>query len=120
MQRSELAKLVVTLKEEVEQLEYERTQYKEQIEIVSGESEQVETQITNSSVKANEVVVVSALIEEKVRLAEAKTTLKRQCREEKSRLDSDLEKMKIRKQKIEEDEQNITLMEIDSEFDDKN
>jgi septal ring factor EnvC (AmiA/AmiB activator) len=28
-QRSELAKLVVTLKEEVEQLEYERTQYKE-------------------------------------------------------------------------------------------
>jgi hypothetical protein len=46
--------------------------------------------------------------------------LKRQCREEKSRLDSDLEKMKIRKQKIEEDEQNITLMEIDSEFDDKN
>jgi len=38
-------------------------------------------------VKANEVVVVSALIEEKARLAEAKTTLKRQCREEKTRLD---------------------------------
>lgn len=49
-------------------------------------------------------MVVSALIEEKVRLAEAKTTLKRQCREEKARLDAELEKMRIRRQKIEEDE----------------
>jgi len=70
-------------------------------------------------VKANEVVVVSALIEEKARLAEAKTTLKRQCREEKTRLDQELEKAKIRKQKIEEDDSNTALMEIDAEYEDK-
>ena len=44
---------------------------------MTSESEQVEALINKSSVKANEVVVVSALIEEKQRLAEAKTTLKR-------------------------------------------
>jgi len=39
--------------------------------------------VANSSVKEYEVVVVSALIEEKARLAEAKIALKKNCREEK-------------------------------------
>ena len=35
-------------------------------------------------------------------------------------MDQELEKMKVRKQKIQEDEQNDALMEIDAEFEDKN
>lgn len=93
----------------MEQLEYEKTQYSEQIEIVSKESEQIEAQINSSTVKANEVVVVSALIEEKVRLAEEKAKLKKNCREEKARLDQELERIKVRRQKIEEDEQSAQL-----------
>lgn len=93
----------------MEQLEYEKTQYSEQIEIVSKESEQIEAQINSSTVKANEVVVVSALIEEKVRLAEEKAKLKKNCREEKTRLDQELERIKVRRQKIEEDEQSAQL-----------
>lgn len=49
-------------------------------------------------------MVVSALIEEKARLAEAKIALKKTCREEKARLDQELEKIKARRLKIEEDE----------------
>jgi hypothetical protein len=70
-------------------------------------------------VKANEVVVVSALIEEKARLAESKATLKKNCREEKARLDAELERIKIRRQKIEDDEQSAQLLEIDAEFESK-
>jgi len=44
---------------------------------------QVYIQINNNSVKANEVTVVSVLIEEKSRLAEEKAVLKKNCREEK-------------------------------------
>lgn len=57
------------------------------MQIITVEAEQAETQISNSSVKEYEVVVVSALIEEKARLAEAKIALKKNCREEKGRLD---------------------------------
>ena len=44
---------------------------------------QVYIQINNNSVKANEVTVVSALIEEKSRLPEEKAFFKKNCREEK-------------------------------------
>ena len=52
-----------------------------------------------------------------MRLAESKATLKKNCREEKSRLDAELERIKVRRQKIEEDEQSAQLLEIDAEFD---
>ncbi len=70
--------------------------------------------------KEYEVVVVSALIEEKARLAEAKVALKKNCREEKARLDQELERIKARRVKIEEDEQSSALHEIDQEFEQKN
>jgi hypothetical protein len=57
------------------------------LQIITVEADQAEAQISNSSVKEYEVVVVSALIEEKARLAEAKIALKKNCREEKGRLD---------------------------------
>lgn len=57
---------------EVEQLEYERGQYKEKIDEVSKETGDLDEEITSASVKEHEIVVVSALIEEKTRLAEAK------------------------------------------------
>ena len=79
--------MVVTLQNEVDQLTYEKSQYVEQLTITNQEAEQAEAKIANSSVKEYEVVVVSALIEEKVRLAEAKVQLKKNCREEKTRLD---------------------------------
>jgi len=41
-QRDEYQKLVVTLKDDVEQLEYERQQYNEQIEKTEKETSQVE------------------------------------------------------------------------------
>ena len=85
---------------------YERQQYNEQINITSQEQEQVDNQLHNSSVKANEVVVVSALIEEKARLNEQRVALKKNCKEEKARLEQELEKAKARRAKIEEDEQN--------------
>jgi len=84
---------VSTIAAEVEQLEYERGQYKEKIVEVTQESETLEQQITKSSLKEHEIVVVSALIEEKARLAEAKAQLKKSCKEEKERLDEQLVKM---------------------------
>ena len=71
--RDELQGLVATLGGEVEQLEYERGQYQEKIAEVNAEVEAAEAQINASSVKEHETVVVSALIEEKARLAEAKS-----------------------------------------------
>ena len=91
--REELKAQVSTIAAEVEQLEYERGQYKEKIVEVTQESETLEQQITKSSLKEHEIVVVSALIEEKARLAEAKAQLKKSCKEEKERLDEQLVKM---------------------------
>lgn len=73
----------------------------------------------NASVKANEVVVVTSLIEEKSRLDEQKKQLKKNCKEEKARLDAELEKAKQRRLKIEDDDQNQQLMEIEAEYDEK-
>jgi len=60
------------------------------------------------------------LIEEKARLNEQRVALKKNCKEEKARLEQELEKAKARRAKIEEDEQNAQLLEIEAEFDDKN
>ena len=58
------------------------------------EGEQLKTKIAEASVKEHEIVVVSALIEEKARLAESKQQLKKSCKEEKAKLDEQLERMK--------------------------
>ena len=84
---------MTTLTGEVEQLDYERGQYKEKIVEVTTEADQLDNKVTDSSVKEHEIVVVSALIEEKARLAEAKTQLKKSCKEEKTRLEEQLAKM---------------------------
>jgi hypothetical protein len=60
------------VKEEVSQLEYEKTQYKEEISQVTKEATVLETQIESSHVKEHEIMAVTALIEEKARLAEDK------------------------------------------------
>ena len=61
-----------TLTGEVENLDYEKGQYKEKITEFNEEVEQIEAQTAQSSVQEHEIVVVSALIEEKARLAESK------------------------------------------------
>ena len=79
--------MVQTLESEVEQLDYAKWQYVEKISEVNTEVEAAESQINESRVKEHEIVVVSALIEEKGRLAEEKSHLKKTCREEKAKLD---------------------------------
>ena len=66
-------------------------------------------QINASSVKEHETVVVSALIEEKARLAEAKSQLKKSCREEKAKLDEQLQRMQQRRDAIEQEEHAAVL-----------
>lgn len=61
-------------------------------------------------------MVVTALIEEKTRLAEEKLQLKKNCREEKSKIEGELEKMRKRREDIEKDEHAKILKEIDTEF----
>jgi len=65
-------------------------------------------------------MAVTALIEEKARLATEKQQLKRKCKEEKKRLDEDLERTKRRKEDLEQDEHAAALREIDAEFDQEN
>ena len=89
-QRDELAQMVQTLEGEVEQLDYAKSQYVDKIAEVNTEVEAAESQINESRVKEHEIVVVSALIEEKGRLAEEKSQLKKTCREEKAKLDEQL------------------------------
>ena len=79
--------MVQTLEGEVEQLDYAKMQYVEKISEVNTQVEAAESQINESRVKEHEIVVVSALIEEKGRLAEEKSQLKKTCREEKAKLD---------------------------------
>lgn len=49
-------------------------------------------------------MVVTTLIEEKQRLQDEKLALKKSCRDEKSRLDQELEKMKKRREDMEKEE----------------
>ena len=68
---------------------------------MTTEADELDNQVTSSSVKEHEIVVVSALIEEKARLAEAKVQLKKSCKEEKARLEEQLQKIQERKDKME-------------------
>jgi hypothetical protein len=62
----------------------------------------MEESIEESSVKEHEIMAVTAMIEEKARLAEDKQQLKKKCKEEKKRLDVELERMKKRKVDLEQ------------------
>lgn len=83
---------------------------------MAQEAKQLETQIENSTVKEHEIMIVSAMIEEKARLGEEKSQLKKKCKEEKKRLDEELEKMKVKKEQLEADEHAAVLDQIDQEF----
>ena len=48
--------------------------------------------------------MVTALIDEKQRLNDVKVQLKKNCREEKAKLEQELEKMKKRREEIEKEE----------------
>lgn len=119
-QDKELKQALAALQAEVEQYEHEKIQYEEQLAIVASETLQLEKKISKSSVKEHEIVVVSALIEEKVALAEAKTQLKKNCKMEKQRLDDELARIKARREKLEQEEQNEALKQIDEEFEQQN
>jgi len=58
-------------------------------------------------------MAVSAMIEEKARLAEEKTQLKKKCKEEKKRLDAELERIQKRKVDMDQEEHAKVLAEID-------
>lgn len=62
-------------------------------------------------------MVVTALIEEKSRLGEEKVSLRKKCKEEKQRLDGELEKMRKRREAMEQEEHAELLRQIDAEFD---
>ena len=49
-------------------------------------------------------MVVTALIDEKARLNEDKLQLKKNCRDEKAKLDQELEKMRKRREELEKNE----------------
>jgi hypothetical protein len=72
---------------ELEQVEYEREQYSQQVNLVTREAEQVDNQIERSNIKEHEIMVVTALIDEKARLNDEKVQLRRNCKEEKIKLD---------------------------------
>jgi len=68
---------------------------------VKSNAEQVESQISSCTVKEHEITAVNGLVEEKARLAEAKTQLKKNCKEEKKRIDQELERMRVRREELE-------------------
>ena len=69
--------------------------------------------------KEHEIMVVTALIEEKARLNDEKVQLKKNCREEKAKLDGDLERMKKKREEMEMDEHAEVLRSIDAEFEEE-
>lgn len=62
-------------------------------------------------------MVVTALIDEKARLNEEKVQLRKNCRDEKAKLESELERMKKRREEMEKEEAAEVLRQIDTEFD---
>jgi chromosome segregation ATPase len=59
---------------------------------------------------------VSAMIDQKVKLAEEKTQLKRNCKEEKKKLESELERAQQKREAMEDQEHTSILAEIDQEY----
>lgn len=119
-QKEQIAEVVSALTAEVEQLEYEQEQYTQKMNEVESNTKQVEASIAACTVKEHEITAVNGLVEEKARLAEAKTQLKKNCKEEKKRIDQELERMRIRREELEKEEQAAILKEIDDEFDAEN
>lgn len=62
------------------------------------------------------MLAVTALIEEKARLGEERTQLKKKCKEEQKRLDEELAKMRKRKEDLAQEEHAAALKAIDDEF----
>lgn len=85
-------------------MEYEREQYQQQVTTYQQETEGVDNQIERSSVKEHEIMVVTALIDEKARLNDEKLQLRRNCRDEKIKLEQELERMKKRREEMEKEE----------------
>lgn len=54
-------------------------------------------------------MVVTALIDEKARLNEEKVQLRKNCKDEKAKLDLELERMKKRREEMEKDESSEVL-----------
>jgi hypothetical protein len=102
---------------ELEQVEYEREQYTQQVNLVTREAETVDSQIERSNIKEHEIMVVTALIDEKVRLNDEKVQLRRNCKEEKVKLEQELERMKRRREEMEKEEAAEVLRQIDAEYD---
>ena len=102
---------------ELELVEYEREQYSQQVDLVSREADTVDKQIERSNIKEHEIMVVTALIDEKVRLNDEKVQLRRNCKEEKVKLEQELERMKRRREEMEKEEAAEVLRQIDAEYD---
>ncbi len=100
-------------------MEYEREQYDQQVRTVSKEHDEVEGLIERASVKEHEIMVVTALIDEKARLNDEKVQLRKNCREEKSKLEQELERMRRRREEMEKEEAADILRQIDAEFDEE-
>ena len=62
-------------------------------------------------------MVVTALIDEKARLNDEKVQLRRNCKEEKVKLEQELERMKRRREEMEKEEAAEILRQIDAEYD---
>ena len=116
-QRAELLQISSQVNAELEQVEYEREQYSQQVNLVTREAEQVDNQIERSNIKEHEIMVVTALIDEKARLNDEKVQLRRNCKEEKIKLDQELERMKRRREDMEKEEAAEILRQIDAEYD---
>ena len=85
--------------------------------MVTRESDQVEGQIERASVKEHEIIAVTALIDEKARLNDEKVQLRKNCKEEKVKLEQELERMKRRREDMERDDAAEILRQIDAEYD---
>ncbi len=85
-------------------MEYEKEQYQGQLGTYQSQSDMMEKEIEHCSVREHEIMVVTQLIDEKVRLNDEKLQMKKNCREEKARLDQELEKMRKRREDMEKEE----------------
>jgi hypothetical protein len=117
LQRQELLVVSQQVQGELEQLEYEREQYDQQVRVVNKESETIDSQIERSSVKEHEIMIVTGLIDEKARLNDEKAQLRKTCRDEKAKLEQELERMRKRREEMEREEAAEILRQIDAEFD---
>jgi predicted nucleic acid-binding Zn-ribbon protein len=80
----------------------------------------MEGTVEQSSVKEHEIMAVTALIEEKASLNEQKVALKKQCREEKAKLDKELDRITKRNEELMKAEHAEFLAQIEAEFDMEN